>query len=142
MSTDGIAAPAAEVGLDTADEPTGAGRDLDRFAPWVFGAFVAVAAPLILFHYGSYHWFMRDDFVFLADRTGRYPDLISAYGGAHWVAIPRVIYWVLWQLFGMTTYLPYQATVVALHLTAAVLLRLVPDLAEELEVAESGTDID
>ena len=125
MSTDGIAAPAPEVGLDTADEHTGAGRDLDRFAPWVFGAFVAVAAPLILFHYGSYHWFMRDDFVFLADRTGRYPDLISAYGGAHWVAVPRVIYWVLWQLFGMTTYLPYQAAVVALHLTAAVLLRLV-----------------
>lgn len=100
-------------------------RDLDRFAPWVFGAFVAVAAPLILFHYGTYHWFMRDDFVFLADREGRYPDLLSAYGGAHWVAVPRVIYWVLWQVFGMRSYLPYQAAVVALHLTAAVLLRLV-----------------
>ncbi len=106
-------------------DPVHAGRDLDRFAPWVFGAFVVVAAPLILFHYGAYHWFMRDDFVFLADRSGRYPDLISAYGGAHWVGLPRVIYWVLWQVFGMTSYLPYQAAVVTLHLAAAVLLRLV-----------------
>ena len=111
-----------------AEEPaehTAPTRDLDRFAPWVFGAFVAVAAPLILFHYGTYHWFMRDDFVFLADREGRYPDLLSAYGGAHWVAVPRVIYWLLWQVFGMRSYLPYQAAVVALHLASAVLLRLV-----------------
>jgi hypothetical protein len=100
-------------------------RDLDRFAPWVFGAFVVVAAPLILFHYGAYHWFMRDDFIFLADRSSRYPDLLSPHGGAHWVAVPRMIYWVLWQVFGLQSYVPYQAAVVALHLAGAVLLRLV-----------------
>lgn len=115
----------AEADAEAAADTGPARRDLDRFAPWVFGAFVAVAAPLILFHYGTYHWFMRDDFVFLADREGRYPDIISAYGGAHWVGVPRVIYWVLWQVFGMRSYLPYQAAVVALHLAAAVLLRLV-----------------
>lgn len=111
--------------VDHPIDPPVTPRDLDRFAPWVFGAFVVVAAPLILFHYGAYHWFMRDDFVFLADRQGRYPDLISAYGGAHWVGLPRVIYWVLWQVFGMRSYVPYQAAVVFLHLAGCVLLRLV-----------------
>lgn len=117
--------PDPDADADAEIAPGATGRDLDRFAPWVFGAFVAVAAPLILFHYGAYHWFMRDDFVFLADRDGRYPDIISAYGGAHWVGVPRVIYWVLWQVFGMRSYVPYQAAVVALHLTVAVLVRLV-----------------
>lgn len=97
-----------------------------RLPTWLFLGFVAAAVPLILFHFGSYHWFFRDDFVFLAGREGgELPDLWAAHGGAHWVAVPRMIYFVLWQGFGLTSYVPYQAAVVALHLTAVVLLWLV-----------------
>lgn len=99
---------------------------LDSLPFWLFVAFVAAAGPLILFHYGAYHWFLRDDWVFLADRgSSKVPPLLEPNGGAHWVAVPRLIYLALWQLFGMTTYRPYQLGVVTLHLAVPVLLRLV-----------------
>ncbi|MBX3285602.1 MAG: hypothetical protein KF703_09690 [Actinobacteria bacterium] len=100
-------------------------RSLDRFAPWVFGGFLVVAAPLILFHYGAYHWFLRDDFIFLSDRNGRWPDFITPNGGAHPSGVPRTVYIAIWQLFGMRSYVPYQVAVLAVHLASAVLLRLV-----------------
>lgn len=99
--------------------------DSDRLALWVFVAFVVVAAPLVLFHYGAYHWFLRDDFVFLAEREGRVPDLLAPHGGSHLVALPRLTYLVLWQVVGLTSYVPYQAVVVAYHLAAVVMLRVV-----------------
>ncbi len=97
----------------------------DRIPSLVFAAYVAVAGPVILFGLGDYHWFFRDDFVFLADRDGRWPDLMSPYGGGHWVAVPKLVYLVLWQGFGLRTYLPYQALVVTMHLACAVMLRAI-----------------
>ena len=91
---------------------------------WFFGIAVAVTGPLLLFHYGAYHWFLRDDWSFLADRDG-FPDLFEPHGGSHLVAVPRLIYFGLWELFGVTTYRPYQLFVVVTHLAIAVLLRLV-----------------
>ncbi|MBX3314998.1 MAG: hypothetical protein KF906_11825 [Actinobacteria bacterium] len=105
-------------------------RRLGRFtseqvAAWTFVAYLVVAAPLILFHFGAYHWFFRDDLMFLTERTGRWPPFLEPHGGAHMSVVPRFVYLVLWQLFGMRSYLPYQMCVVALHLTAAFLLRMV-----------------
>lgn len=97
----------------------------DRLAMWLFVFAVAATAPLILFHFGAYHWFFRDDFNFIADRQSGIPDLLEPNGGAHWVALPRLIYFALWQVFGMRTYVPYQACVVAYHLAVVVLLRVV-----------------
>lgn len=117
------------IGTPSPDEatPTPPSRfTLDALPFWLFVAFVAVAGPLILFHYGAYHWFLRDEWAFLADRgSSKFPDLLEPNGGAHWVAVPRMIYLVLWHLFGLNTYKPYQLCVVALHLSVAVLLRLV-----------------
>jgi hypothetical protein len=96
----------------------------DRLALWAFVALVVAAVPLVLFHYGDYHWFFRDDFFFLANR-GDFPDLLEPHNQSHWSAVPKLIYFGLWQLFGLNTYLPYQASVLLLHLTAAVLIRLV-----------------
>lgn len=93
---------------------------------WLFGALVIVAGPLLLFHYGTYHWFHRDEWAFLSESAGggdawhRY--LHDPFGGAHWVAGPRLIYQGLWHLVGMTAYKPYQLFVVALHLGLAVLI--------------------
>jgi hypothetical protein len=41
----------------------------------------------------------------------------------HWVTLPVLWYRVLWQLFGLRTYDPYQLTTVILHVVAAALLR-------------------
>ncbi|MFZ6004092.1 MAG: hypothetical protein ACOYXM_09185 [Actinomycetota bacterium] len=93
---------------------------------WSFVAFVAAAGPLIIFHFGAHRWFLRDEWSFIADRGGsRFPDLIEPNGGAHWVAVPRIVFWGLWQIFGITTYRPYLVGVVILHLVTAVLLRVV-----------------
>lgn len=95
----------------------------DRLALWSFVALVVVAGPLILFHLGAYHWFLLDEFAFLTDRG--LADLGRPHSGTHLSVVPRLVYLGLWQLFGLNTYLPYQACVVALHLAGAVLLRLV-----------------
>lgn len=101
------------------------GEGSERWATWLFTAYLVAAVPLVLFHFGAYHWFFRDDFVFLADRRDLRGDLFGAYGGAHWVTLPRLIYLTMWQVFGMRSYVPYQAMVVALHVAACALLRLV-----------------
>lgn len=93
---------------------------------WLFAAMVAAAGPLILFHYGAFHWFLRDEWIFLADRgSSPFSDLMEPHGGSHWVAVPRLIYLALWEMFGVTTYRPYQLCVVVLHLAVVVQLRVV-----------------
>ncbi len=43
----------------------------------------------------------------------------------HISVLPILVYRALWHLFGLHSYDPYQLCVIALHLTAAVLLRAV-----------------
>jgi hypothetical protein len=94
-------------------------------AAWVFGVFVAGAALLLLFRLGRYHWFHGDEWDFLVDRdAGDIGDLVRAHN-EHLTLLPILVYRALWQVFGVRTYLPYQVPVIAMHLTAAVLLRVV-----------------
>lgn len=97
----------------------------ERVALWTFIAFVVVAGPLLVFHYGEYHWFFRDDFEFITERAANgQPPWLEPHGGAHLSILPRAFFWVQWNLFGLTSYVPFQACVVALHLTAVVLIRV------------------
>jgi hypothetical protein len=90
---------------------------------WLLGVVLAVTGPLLLFHYGSYHWFRLDDWAYLQEQgVSGFPPLFEPHGGPHWMAVPRVIYWALFRVFGVKTYLPYQATVVITHLVIAALL--------------------
>ena len=96
----------------------------DRQAAWVFAAFVAVAAGLLLFHFGRYHWFHGDEWDFLVDRDGGdLGDLLRGAQRAPDVPADRRVPADLEPASGLRSYLPYQVPVVALHLTAAVLLR-------------------
>jgi hypothetical protein len=108
------------------DAVGGRGSSFDRGWLWLFVALVVISLPLLLFHYGEYHWFLRAEWQLLADpgRSG-VPDLLEPHGGAHWVAVPRLIYLALWQVVGLDSYRPYQAVVVTMHLAVAVLLRVV-----------------
>ncbi len=97
----------------------------DRFALIVFSAYVAIALPLILFTLGDEQWFFGDEWSFLAERdAGNLGDLFRSHG-EHWTTIPVVAYRVLFDLFGLRSYVPYQCVVVVAHLTTAVLLRVI-----------------
>jgi hypothetical protein len=69
-------------------------------------------------------WFFADEWEFLAGRGFNIHDLLRAHYG-HWVAIPIVIYRVLWELVGLRSYLPYVMVTIVMHLIAAALLRIV-----------------
>ena len=100
------------------------GRDSARAALVVFVVFALAMVPLLV-HWGDKWWFWADDWDFLATRTGgNLGDLFRAHY-QHWVTLPVLAYRLLWVLFGIRSYLPYQLLVIALHLTAAGLLRAV-----------------
>jgi hypothetical protein len=100
------------------------GRDGARAALVAFVLFALAMVPLLV-HWGDKWWFWADDWDFLATRTGgNLGDLFRAHY-QHWVTLPVLAYRLLWVLFGIRTYVPYQLLVVALHLTAAGLLRAV-----------------
>ncbi|MDP1803767.1 MAG: hypothetical protein Q8K72_01235, partial [Acidimicrobiales bacterium] len=109
--------------------------DLARFAPtmhtltgslpvWLLVVVHVVAGPLLLFHYGSYHWFRLDDSAFLVDGSS-FPDLFEPHGGTHWTAVPEVVFWGLWKAVGATSYRYYQIPVLVTHLALGVLLNAV-----------------
>jgi hypothetical protein len=96
-----------------------------RVAFWCFVAFIAVSFPLLVFKLGSYHWFFRDDFIFLSGRQLNSVDDLFRPNNSHWSTVPVVAFRALWALFGMRSYRPYQMCVVGLHLSVCVLLRVI-----------------
>jgi hypothetical protein len=84
-----------------------------------------VVGGLVYFVNGRRVWFFGvfgDEWDFLAGRSFKPPDLLRSHGD-HLVALPALIFRVTFLVFGLRTYLPYQALAIALHLTAAALLR-------------------
>jgi hypothetical protein len=126
----------------TIDDPAAAGaeprprppRPFDRWsldpvlsARLALGAFItylAVAGPLLLFRLGRYHWFFTDDWAFLAGRDGTTAAGYLEPHNGHLTAAPIAIFKVLYQIFGLN-YRPYQAVLIAFHLAAVVLIRMV-----------------
>ncbi len=120
----------AEVGVDATGQPVsnagrGEHRVSDRVALWAFVAYVAISVPVILFHIGSYHWFFGDEWSFLGDRDGGSLHDLFASHGEHWTTVPVVVYRVLFRLFHLDSYRPYQVVVVIAHATTALLLRAI-----------------
>jgi hypothetical protein len=107
------------------DAPRIAGRSrADRLWFWVFVG-LEVVALVAFVSIGRFMWFARpDEWDFLADRSLSWSDLVGQHGG-HWVTIPVITYRVLFRLFGLHSYLPYQLVSIGLHLAAAALLRVV-----------------
>jgi hypothetical protein len=96
-----------------------------RAAAAVFAVFIAVAAWALIAHLGNYFWFHGDEWDFLVTRNaGDIGDLLRPHN-EHISMLPILVYRALWHLFGLHSYGPYQLCVIALHLTAAVLLRAV-----------------
>ena len=105
------------------DSAATSGRSV-QVATLVFVAVLAVALVLYLV-FGRRQWFFLDEWDFLAARTGHDLNELFRPHNEHWVTLPILVYRVLWRLFGLRTYVPYQLIAILLHLTAAVLLRVV-----------------
>jgi hypothetical protein len=108
---------------DNADAVVRSDRS-DRLAAIAFLTILALALVLYLI-FGHSQWFFLDDWDFLADRNVRDPGDLFRPHNEHWSTMPILVYRVLWRLFGLRTYVPYQVIAVLLHLTAAALLRMV-----------------
>ena len=107
-------------------DPAGALDDdaaTERLARWTFVGLGIVALVFFLV-VGRRAWFSFDEWEFLAGRSLSLHDLLEQHGG-QLVALPLVVYRTLFAIFGLRSYLPYQAVVVVLHITTAWLLRVV-----------------
>src|SRR5262245_28404050 len=87
----------------------------DRAGLATFLALEGVAL-VYLMAVGRRLWFTGDEWEFLANRTAfSWSDLTRAHAGAHLVPLPILVYRLLWWVFGLRTYFPYQLLVVGLH---------------------------
>jgi hypothetical protein len=89
-------------------------------------AFVAVEGVALgwWLHRAHDATFLTDEWYFLSRRGWDLHELLGPYN-RHWVLLPALAYRGLYALFGIRSYLPYQAVTITLHLTAAALLRTV-----------------
>ena len=95
-----------------------------RAAAIAFAVAVVAAIPMWLV-FGRNSWFFLDEWDFLSARSlTSLHDLFRPHN-EHWSTLPIIAYRVFWQVFGIRTYWPYLMAIVALHVTAAVLLRVV-----------------
>lgn len=93
----------------------------DRIALIGFVAYVAIAYPLIVFHYGKNEWFIHDDWNFIVGNVLRN---VFTPVEHHWSTLPILIYRLYYRTWG-ANYFPFLATVAALHLAVVCLLRVV-----------------
>jgi hypothetical protein len=111
------AAPAAPAAPSTTDRSA-------RAALVVFAA-VLVGAAVLYALAGRRYWFHLDEWSYLAGRdAGDVHSLLEPHN-EHWTTLPILAYRALWNVFGLHSYRPYQVPVLALHLAAGVLLRVI-----------------
>src|SRR5262245_44385574 len=102
-------------------------RKLDhtRLAFLAFAVVEAVAGALYM-RVGRRMWFWGDEWDFLAARTaGDLGDLFRPHGNVHLSTLPILVYRLMWNIWGINTYRPYQLLSVMLHLLCALLVRAV-----------------
>ena len=100
----------------------------DEGARWAFRLSMAMAMVLYVV-VGRRQWFIRDDWAFLLTRTvirdtrGVDDWLFTAQDG-HWMTPPILVYRLIQNLFGLESYWPYLVPVMALHVGAVLLVRI------------------
>lgn len=95
-----------------------------RLAAIVF-VVLQVLALAFYAYVGRHRWFFHDEWHFLvAVDGGDVGDLLQPFNG-HWVTLPKLLYRVWFNLFGLNSYLAYQLVTILLQLAAATLLRIV-----------------
>jgi hypothetical protein len=106
----------------SATTPSPRAADDDRWPRLVFGAAAVVAFPLLLW-FGRDHWFAFDEWMVLDRPWLNDGGWLEPHNG-HWVTVLKVEYRLLFRVFGLHSYLPYQVPVVLAHIGSAILLRV------------------
>jgi hypothetical protein len=113
-------------------EPIAARRDwrwllTDDAAKWAFRAAIAVTV-VVWFVVGRWQWFIRDDWAFLITRNrireqaGVEAWLNTGQDG-HWMAVPILVWRALQTAFGIESYWPYLATMLAVNVGIVLAVR-------------------
>lgn len=95
-----------------------------RAAVWLF-ALALVAGSLYHVWVGGMLWFAGDIWTLLGRFTQVDPVGPFAPHNGHLIAIPWLIFRALFEVFGISSYLPYLVVGVATHASVAVLVRMV-----------------
>lgn len=95
--------------------------DFDRLARPVLGVAV-IASGVLLFHLSRGTSFWADDWTWIATRRGDTVDAFLAPYNGHLSLVPVAIYRLMFAVFGIGSYTPYRALVIALSLVVAVLV--------------------
>ncbi len=85
----------------------------------------SLGAVVVFLRAGRDQWFFQDEWDFLVQRRLSDPVGLLHPHYEHWTTLPIVIYRVLWTMFGIRSYLPYQLVALAFHLGVATLLLIV-----------------
>ncbi len=100
----------------------------DRSASWAFRLALVVSIP-VYYVAGRRQWFMRDDWAFVLTRDqirrqfGWDEWLFIAQDG-HWLTPPLIAYRLIESAFGLGSYWPFLLPVIALHVAAVLLVRV------------------
>ena len=107
---------------DVSTEGMFLGSSSREWARFVFYAYLALSLPVLLF-VGRDRWFFSDEWSFLTARSATNVHDLLAPNNQHWSTIPVIVYRVLYALFGLREYWPYQMVAIVTHLAVAALLR-------------------
>jgi hypothetical protein len=118
------------VQLTEAPEQTSPREDGNRSRRSPTAAFIAfiVAVAIafgVLMWLARGRWFKHDEWDFLAAREATSLHDLFAPHVVHWSTLPILAYRLLWNIFGLRTYVPYVFMSIASHLAVAVMLRVV-----------------
>jgi hypothetical protein len=98
--------------------------DRARMPVYLFALVEVVAIPTFLW-IGRGQWFFLDEWDFLATRDARSLDDLLSPHFQHWTTVPIISYRLLWSIFGLHEYWPYQLVAVLAHVAVAALLFVV-----------------
>jgi len=93
---------------------------IDRWATRMFAVMAAIAFATLLY-LGRHASFYHDEWTFIAKSGGTLTDWFGPHN-EHWSTVPFLIHVVLRRTVGLTSYLPYLAVLLALHVAAAASL--------------------
>lgn len=95
----------------------------ERLPALVFTLACVLAVPFYLWA-GRAQWFHQDEFAVLTDPARSPVDLFRPHN-EHLIVPTRLLYAVLWPVFGLRNYVPYQVFAVVAHVALAAVMRVV-----------------
>jgi hypothetical protein len=100
------------------------GRLGDIRAPWLWRVLIVLSLLVAVWvlYITSYKTFFYDEWDFIVQNRPWDLNLMLQAHNEHWVTIPILVWKVLFVLFGIRSYVPYEAALLAVHAAAVLLM--------------------